>query len=97
MESRLTPTPAKKLSRMCVARVLSCQVMSDSVALWTIACQAPLSMGSPRQEYWSRVQFPSPGDLPNPEIKPVTPALALPLSHQGRLEFVLVCSYLSLD
>ena len=32
---------------------------------WTVACQAPLSMGFPRQEYWSGVPFPSPGDLPD--------------------------------
>ena len=46
--------------------------------LWTIARQAPLSMQSFRQEYWSRLPFPSPGDLPNPEIEPaalVSPAL----------------------
>ena len=38
--------------------------------------QAPLSMGFPRQEYWSGLPFPSPGDLPNPGIKPMTLALA---------------------
>ena len=46
---------------------------------WTVACQAPLSMGFSRQEYWSGLSFPSPGDLPNPGIEPVspmTPALA---------------------
>ena len=37
--------------------------------LWTIACQAPLSMGFSRQEYWSGLPFPSPGYLPNPEIE----------------------------
>ena len=68
--------------------VLSPSVMSDSfVSPWTIACQAPLSMGFPRQEYWSGLPFPSPGDLPNPGIKPMSPALAsggaLPLCHQG--------------
>ena len=41
----------------------------------TVACQATLSMGFPRQEYWSRLPFPSPRDLPNPEIEPRTPAL----------------------
>ena len=34
-------------------------------------CQAPLSMGFPRQEYWNRLPFPSPGDFPNPSIKSV--------------------------
>ena len=37
---------------------------------WTVARQAPLSMGFPRQEYWSGLPFPSPGDLPNPGIEP---------------------------
>ena len=42
---------------------------------WTIACQAPLSMGFPRQEYWSRLPFPSPRDLSDPGIEPGSPAL----------------------
>ena len=39
-------------------------------------CQAPLSVGSPRQEYWSGLPFPSPGDLPDPGIELTSPALA---------------------
>ena len=49
-----------------------------------IARQAPLSMGFPRQEYWSRLPFPSPGDLPDPRIEPaslVSPALAAGFFH----------------
>ena len=42
---------------------------------WTLACQAPLSMGFHRQEYWSGLPFPSPGDLLNPGIKPRSPDL----------------------
>ena len=42
---------------------------------WTVAHQAPLSMGFPRQEYWSGLPFPSPGDLPDPGIEPRSPAL----------------------
>ena len=42
---------------------------------WTVAYQAPQSMGFSRQEYWSGVPFPSPGDLPNPGIEPRSPAL----------------------
>ena len=42
---------------------------------WTIARQAPLSMGFSRQEYWSDLLFPSPGDLPDPGIEPRSPAL----------------------
>ena len=45
------------------------------VTLWTVACQAPLSMGFPRQEYWSGLPFPPLGYLPNPGIKPVSPIL----------------------
>ena len=52
-------------------------VMSNSVLLpWTVARQAPLSMGFSRQGYWSGLPFPSPGDPPNLGIKPVSPALA---------------------
>ena len=43
---------------------------------WTVACQVPLSMGFSRQEYWSGLLFPSPGNLPNPGIKPRSPAWA---------------------
>ena len=49
------------------------------VALWTTACQVSLSMGFPRQEYWSGLSFPSPGDLPNPGTETaslMSPALA---------------------
>ena len=67
--------------------LLSHEVVSDSsVAPWTAACQAPLSMGFSRQEYWSRLPFPSPGDLPDPGIEPTSPAVqgdSLPLSHEG--------------
>ena len=59
------------------------------VTLWTIDHQAPLSMAFSRQEYWSGLPFPPPGDLPNPGIQPrssASPALqadSLPLSHHG--------------
>ena len=46
-----------------------------SAAPWTVAHQAPPSMGFPRQEYWSGLPFPSPGDIPNPGIEPRSPAL----------------------
>jgi len=50
--------------------------MSDSSTTpWTIAHQAPLPMGFPRQEYWSGLPFPSLGDLPDPGIKLASPAL----------------------
>ena len=55
----------------------SCSVVSDSfVTPWTAALQAPLSMEFTRQEYWSGLPFPSPGNLPDPGIEPVSPALA---------------------
>ena len=43
--------------------------------LWTVAHQTPPSMGFSRQEYWNGLPFPSPGDLPDPGIKPRSPAL----------------------
>ena len=53
---------------------------------WTVAYQAPPSIGFSRQECWSRLPFPSPGDLPDPGIKPRSPALwadALPSELPG--------------
>ena len=50
--------------------------MSDSAVPWTGARQAPLSMGFPRQEYWNRLLFPSPEDLPDLGMEPGSPALA---------------------
>ena len=51
--------------------------MPESFAtLWTIATQAPLYMGFPRQEYWSGLPFPSPGNVPDPGTKYPSPALA---------------------
>ena len=52
----------------------------------TVGHQAPLFMGLSRQEYWSGLAFPSPGDLPNPGIEPGSlawQANVLPLNHQG--------------
>ena len=55
-------------------------------SLWTVAHQTPLSMGFSRQEYWSGLPCPPPGNLPDPEIKPVSSAFQMdsfPVSHQG--------------
>ena len=55
---------------------------------WMLAHQAPLSLGFSRQEHWSGLPFPLPGDLPNPEIKPASPALAsgfFTMRHLGSL------------
>ena len=48
---------------------------------WTVAHQAPLSMGFSRQEYWSGLPFPSPGDVPDPGIEPGFPALQADSLH----------------
>ena len=59
------------------AQSLSCVQLF--AILWTVACQAPLSMRFSRQEYWSELPCPPPGDLPDPGIEtvsPVSPALA---------------------
>ena len=56
---------------MCVCILSHVQL---SVTPWTVACQAPLPMGFSRQEYWSGLLFPPPGDLPDPGIKPTSPA-----------------------
>ena len=50
-------------------RVYGRSVKSDSVTPWTIPRPAPLPMGFPRQEYWSGLPFPPPGDLPDPGIE----------------------------
>ena len=54
---------------------MSRSVVSDSATPWTVARQAPRSMGFSRQEHWSGLPFPSAGDLPNPEVEPMSPAL----------------------
>ena len=60
-----------KIKMHVIVLVLSRSVMSDSfVAPWTVGLQAPLSMGFPRQEYWSGLPFSSPGDIPHPGIEP---------------------------
>ena len=62
-------------------------VVSNSVTLWTIARQAPLSLEFSRQEYWSGLSFPSPGDLSDPRIEPLSPARqadSLPAEPPGK-------------
>ena len=67
--------------------------MSDSLPLHGLAVgrQAPLSMGFSRQEYWSWLPFPPPGDLPYPDIKPKSPALqadSLPPELPGKRQLL---------
>ena len=78
-------------------------VVSLFVTLWTVAYQSPLSMEFPRQEYWSGLPCPAPGDLPNPGVKPISPASSalqgdsLPLSHQGSPNKPILTHYFYLD
>ena len=76
--------------RMTVMKSHACSVVCKSLwTPWTVAHQAPLSMGFPRQEYWSGLPFPPPGGgVPDPRMKPSSPASpalpldSLPLSDQ---------------
>ena len=68
---------------LCLCKILSSSSSRSEVAKlgptlvtpWTVACQAPLSVGFSRQEYWTGLPFPFPGDLPNLGIEPRSPAL----------------------
>ena len=83
---------------MCLYTVLllllSCSAVSNSFETpWNVACQAPLSIEFPRQEYWSGRPFPLPGDLPDPRIScnsPPLQAYSLPLSQWGSLIYILL-------
>ena len=69
---------------------VSCSVVSNSLNLWTVARQAPLSMGVSRQEYWSGLPCPPPEDLPSPGIEPGSPALqenSLLFEPPGKLRY----------
>ena len=80
---RFSPSPSLREKR----KVKSLSHVQLFVTPWTVAYQASPSMGFSRQEYWSGLPFPSPGDLPNPGINPGSPALCRQmlyhLSHQG--------------
>ena len=84
-DSKLSRLVLKIIGSLCFL-----SVVSDSAIPWTVAHQAPLCMECSRQEYWSGLPFPSPGDLPNPLIEPtsfMSPALAgesLPLVPPGK-------------
>ena len=61
------------LEFLCVYYVPSCfSCVRPFTTLWTVACQAALSMGFSRQEYWSRLSCPPPGDLPDPRMEPMS-------------------------
>ena len=63
------------LDHTCVCTFSRFSCVQLFATLWTVACQAPLSMGFSRQEHWSGLPCFPPGDLPNPGIKPRSPAL----------------------
>ena len=65
------PIPKKQSERKKVKSLSHVQLFATP---WTVAYQAPPSMGFSRQEYWSGLPFPSPGDLPDPGIEPGSPA-----------------------
>ena len=67
----------------CVSHFSHVQLLTP----WTVACQAPLSVGFSRQEYWSGLPFPSPEDLSDPGTEPEIPAL-----HLGSPVLTLVCT-----
>ena len=59
----------------CKVKVKSLSHVQLFATPWTVAYQAPLSIGFSREEYWSGLSFPSPGDLPNPGTEPRSPTL----------------------
>ena len=76
---------------VCVCMCVSRSVVSDSASPSMVTGQAPLSMGFSRQEFWSELPFPSPGDLPDPGIKPGFPPLladSLPSELPGSFIFI---------
>ena len=82
--------------RVCF-KVKSLSCVHLFVSPWTIAHQASPSMGFSRQEYWSGLPFPSPGDLPHPGIEPRSPALkadALPSEPTGKEGLLTSGTYL---
>ena len=70
------PKPTQHFKAAMHASVCTLSQICLSVTPWTVARQAPLSMGFSAQEYWSRLPFPPPGDLPDSGIEPACPALA---------------------
>ena len=66
---------ARKINKYDIVKVKSLSCVRLFATPWTVAYQSPLSMGFSRQEYWSGLPFPSPGDFPNPGIKPRSLAL----------------------
>ena len=84
MDGELLPPGVSKLHIvfMCACtRAQSCLIVTP----WPAACQAPLSMGYTRQKYWSRLPFPTPRDLPDPGMEPVSSTVACALQADSLL------------
>ena len=86
-DPRCCTSETKTTLEVSHARLLGCfSRVQMFETLWTVAHEAPLSVGSSRQGYWIGLPFPPPGDLPDPGIEPMSPALladSLPLSPLG--------------
>ena len=91
-----TAAPPSTIRCVCVYVACVCESLSHVrlfVIPWTMARQAPLSMKCSRQEYWSRLPFPSPGDLPNPGILPSSSALQADSSPSEPLSIAVIKNY----
>ena len=86
-----------QLSVLCAVLCFSLSRVRLCATLWTVACQAPLSLGFSREEYWSGLLFPSPGDLPDPGIEPASPAFqadSLPAELTAKpILYIVVCVF----
>ena len=101
--ARLSTRRGKALSLQKVkvkVKVKSLSCVQLFATPWTVAYQVPQSMEFSRQEYWCGLPFPSPGDLPNPGIKPGSPALqadALPSEPPGKTSVSKDVAFVSQD
>jgi len=84
---------AQKLHKLAMYSTVGMSFYIYGINPWTAAYQAPLSMGFSRQEYWSGLPFPSPGDLSDPRIEPGSPALQADalLSEPPRKLYMVYC------
>ena len=88
------PSPSLPLPSMCHAVLSHFSCVWRCATPWTVAHQAPLSMGISKQAYWSRLPCPPPGDLPDAGMEPASPALetdSSPTELRGKLCYCYVC------
>ena len=76
MHKPFVPKPVWRNTLPVCCCIVAKSCLDSFATSWIVAHQTPLSMGFPRQEYWSGLPFPSPGDLLDPGIEPTSPALA---------------------